>query len=155
TAAPGDAFPGAGTPVALASPYPFQSLEGPFWITGGGFLLFSDVVEANAAGARIYRYDPGTRAFSVLPYPPGAGGGPTSTNGLGEAGGALLACERYNARLVRVEAGGRLTVLADRFPTGSGGHRLLAPNDLVVRRDGNIYFSDTDWGARPGGDPNP
>jgi gluconolactonase len=40
-------------------------------------------------------------------------------------------------------------VLADRYPT-PGGATLNAPNDLVVRADGNIYFTDTKWGARPG-----
>jgi gluconolactonase len=86
-----------------------------------------------------------------VPYPSAA---PTSTNGLAvDPAGRLVACERYNGRVVRVEpdAGGtsKLTVLADRWPPGTG-QPLNAPNDLVVRKDGNLYFTDSDWGARPG-----
>lgn len=128
----------------------------------GGYLLFSDVVEANEPGAHIYKYDPNARGFSVVPYPAApSGGGPTSTNGLGAGpAGTLLACERYNGRLVRVAASGtppsvgaprgHLTVVADRWPVGAAGQPFNAPNDLVVRHDGNIYFTDSNWGARPG-----
>jgi gluconolactonase len=143
-------LPGAGTPAAIPSSIPFVSLEGPLWVAAQRALLFSDVVEGNAAGAAIYRFDPATRAFSPLPYPD-APAAPTSTNGLGLApSGALLACERHNGRLVRVGSDGARQVLADRWPPGEGGATLNAPNDLVVRADGNIYFTDTDWGARPG-----
>jgi len=150
-AAPG-LFPGAGTPAALPSDVPFVSLEGPLWIAASGSLFFSDVVEANASGARIYSFDPASRHVSTVPYPSPA---PTSTNGLAvDPAGRLLACERYNARVVRVEPGAgaaaKLTVLADRWPPGPSGQPLNAPNDLVVRKDGNLYFTDSDWGARPG-----
>jgi gluconolactonase len=149
------ALPGAGTPAAIPSSISFVSLEGPLWVAAQRALLFSDVVEANAAGAAIYRFDPAARAFSQLPYPD-APGSPTSTNGLGlDHAGALLACERYNGRLVRIGGDGARQVLADRWPPGEGGAALNAPNDLVVRADGNIYFTDTDWGARPGGSRAP
>lgn len=101
------------------------------------------MVEGNAPRARIYRYDPGPRAFSVVEYP----GAPISTNGLAVDGeGRLLACERWNGGLARV-SGGMRGIVADRSPSGA---RLNAPNDLTVREDGNIYFTDTTWGARPG-----
>lgn len=142
-------LPGAGTPAAIPSSIAFVSLEGPLWVAAQHALLFSDVVEANAPGAAIYRFDPAARSFSRLPYPD-APATPTSTNGLGlDPSGALLACERHNGRLVKVDAQGKRTVLADHWPL-DGGAPLNAPNDLVVRRDGNIYFTDTDWGARPG-----
>lgn len=143
-------LPGAGTPAAIPSSIHFVSLEGPLWVAAQHALLFSDVVENNAAGAAIYRFDPASRSFSQLPYPD-APGAPTSTNGLGlDPSGALLACERTNGRLVKVGPDGARAVLVDRWPLGNGGAPLNAPNDLVVRRDGNIYFTDTDWGARPG-----
>lgn len=151
-AAPGQpaSFPGAGTPAAIPSSIAFVSLEGPLWVAAQHALLFSDVVEKNAPGAAIYRFDPAARAFSRLPYPD-APGAPTSTNGLGlDPSGALLACERYNGRLVKIGAGGQRIILADRWPPGEGGAPLNAPNDLVVRGDGNVYFTDTDWGAREG-----
>lgn len=135
---------------ALASPaqvvpsdLAFESLEGPFWVASGGYLLFSDVVERNGDAARIYKLDPSTGRFSVVDYP----GAPISTNGLAvDAAGALLACERWNGSLARVTGGAR-SVLADKAPSGLP---LNAPNDLTVRADGNLYFSDTTWGARPG-----
>ncbi len=150
---------GAGAPVAVKSPISFVSLEGPLWVPGGPYLLFSDVVEKNGPGAVIYRFDPAMRRFAIFPYPPAEppapSGSPTSTNGLGtDAAGDLIACERYNERLVRISPEGQRTVLADAWPPSTSNHPgqpLNAPNDVVVRADGNIYFTDTDWGTRPGG----
>ncbi len=134
-----------GAPRAIPSSIPFVSLEGPFWVASGGYLIFSDVVEQNGAAAKIYRYDPPSGAVAVVPYPQT----PTSTNGLAvDAQGRLVACERWNGALVRIDGGTR-AVLADRAP-GAGAEALNAPNDLTLRADGNIYFSDTKWGARPG-----
>jgi len=136
---------GAEPPRRIPSEVAFESLEGPFWVARRGVLLFSDVVEHNGPAAKIYAYDPSNRAFSVEPYPLS----PTSTNGLAvDPEGNLVACERWNGALVRITQG-RRTVLADRFPP-SGGAPLNAPNDVVVRGDGNIYFTDTVWGAGPG-----
>ena len=144
-----DAFPGAGTPAALPSATAFESLEGPLWLSAQNALLFSDVVEANGGGAKIYRFDATTQAITPLPYPAQS---PTSTNGLAtDPKGRLIACERYNARVIRIEADGSATVLANQWPA-TGGKPLAAPNDVAVRADGNIYFTDSDWGARPGVD---
>jgi len=143
------AFAGAQVAVALPSDVPFESLEGPLWVPGRGVLLFSDVIEQNGPGARIFRYDPVRRTFAVEPYPAST----TSTNGLGiDPSGNLLACERWNGAVVRITPDGRRAVLADHFPAGDGAP-LSAPNDIVVRRDGNIYFTDTVWGAKPGAHP--
>lgn len=154
TAPPPALLMGAGTPVAVRSPVPFVSLEGPLWVASGPYLLFSDVVEKNGPGAVIYRFDPLLRRFAIFPYASDAQD-LTSTNGLGvDAAGALVACERYNGRLVRISPEGQRTVLADAWPPATAGHPgtpLNAPNDVVVRGDGNVYFTDTDWGARPGG----
>ena len=138
-------FPGAEPAQRIPSDVAFESLEGPFWDVSRGVLLFSDVVEENGPAAKIYRYAPDTRTFAIEPYPVT----PTSTNGLAiDPQGHLVACERYNGALVRVAAGQR-DVLADRFPA-DGGASLAAPNDLIVRADGTIYFTDTKWGAKPG-----
>jgi len=134
---------GASAPLAIPSGESFESLEGPFWVESGGYLIFSDVVEENGERAKVYRFDPGTAAFSVVAYP----GSPITTNGLAVDGeGRLVACERWNGVLARV-SGVERTVLAAESPTGG---TLNAPNDLTMRRDGNIYFSDSTWGARPG-----
>jgi gluconolactonase len=152
-AAPPVLFAGVGTPRLIPSPVPFISLEGPLWVAAGPYLLFSDVIEKNAPGAVIYRFDPMYRRFSIYPYAADASG-PISTNGLAiDAAGDLIACERYNGRLVRVSPEGKLTVIADAWPPATAGHPgtpLNAPNDVVLRGDGNIYFTDTDWGARAG-----
>lgn len=140
------AFAGAEGAVPIPSDVPFESLEGPLWVADRGVLLFSDVIEQNGPAAKIYRYDPSKRTFAVEPYPLS----PTSTNGLGvDPQGNLLACERWNGALVRITRDQR-TVLADHFPAGDAGAPLNAPNDIVVRPDGNIYFTDTVWGAKPG-----
>ena len=141
-------FPGAGAVTALPAPTTgaFDSLEGPLWVPAQGALLFSDVIEKNGPAAHIYRFDPTARTYAVVPTPETS---PTSTNGLAvDPQGRLIATERYNGRLVRVEPDGKLTVLASRWPA-SDGPALNAPNDVVVRRDGNIYFTDSDWGVRP------
>jgi len=132
-----------GPPRAIPSDIPFTSLEGPFWVANGGYLIFSDVVEENGPGAKIYRFDPGGPTFTSMLYP----GAPISTNGLAmDDDGRLLVCERWNGTLVRVSGGVR-RVLAGRSPAGA---TLNAPNDLVLRQDGNIYFTDSTWGAQPG-----
>ncbi len=144
-APPRQPFPGAEPARRIPSDVAFESLEGPFWDATRGVLLFSDVVEENGPAAKIYRYAPETRTFAIEPYPVT----PTSTNGLAmDPQGHLVACERYNGALVRV-ADGKRVVLADHFPL-DGGAPLAAPNDLIVRGDGTIYFTDTKWGARPG-----
>jgi gluconolactonase len=137
--------PALEAPRPIPSDLSFVSLEGPFWVRESGTLLFSDVVEKNGPAAKIYRYDPAHGQFSVVPYP----GDPISTNGLAVDGqGRLLACERWNGLLARVRLGdGQRAVLAERSPEGNA---LDAPNDLTLRADGNIYFSDSHWGARPG-----
>src|SRR5512145_1218792 len=68
-------------PRAIPTDILFASLEGPFWVKDGEYLIFSDVVEKNDAAAQIYRYDPGSGTtlgrFSRAIYPVT----PTSTNG--------------------------------------------------------------------------
>jgi len=139
--------PAIEAPQAIPSDIPFVSLEGPFWVRSGGYLLFSDVVEQNGPAAKIYQYDPATGKFNMLTYPEA----PISTNGLAVDGqGRLLACERWNGILARTMPDDpKRVVLADRSPDGRA---LNAPNDLTLRADGTIYFSDSRWGARPGND---
>lgn len=134
---------GGSVPRAIASDIDFVSLEGPYWVKDGGYLIFSDVVEENGNAAKIYRYDPKSGVFSVLPYPVT----PTSTNGLGVThDGQLYACERYNGVLARV-IGNERHIVVERSPHADG-LPLNAPNDLAIRSDGNVYFTDTTWGAQ-------
>jgi gluconolactonase len=145
---------GTATPI-MQSDFVFQSLEGPYWVAGGvadagadsgapGYVIFSDVVEKNNPGCAIYKYDPGANAFSVYPYPME----PISTNGLGvDSQGRLIATERLNHQVTRVENGVR-TALVSAWPGPDGGLMPLnAPNDLVQGSLGDIYFTDTHYGT--------
>jgi len=112
----------------------FQFTEGPVW-NRAGFLLFSDI-PAN----QIVKFVPGS-APGVFRTPSG------NSNGLTyDRQGRLTICEHSNRRVTRLEADGPLTVLADRYE----GKKLNSPNDLVVRSDGTIYFTDPPYGIPEG-----
>ncbi len=108
----------------------FVFTEGPYWVASRGALLFSDV-QAN----RIWQYTPPGQA-SFTPYRQNTGG----ANGLGlNPAGELLACEGGNRRVSRQLSDGGVVALADKGPDGG---LLFSPNDLVVRGDGTVYFTD-------------
>jgi len=110
----------------------FQFTEGPVW-NPAGFLLFSDI-PAN----QIVKFVPGA-APTAFRTPSG------NSNGLTyDRAGRLLACEHGNRRVTRQEADGSLTVLASSYD----GKKLNSPNDIVVRSDGTIYFTDPPYGIR-------
>ncbi len=122
----------------------FQFTEGPIWIRDGGYLLFSDP-NAN----RIYSYDPTRAVLAVYRDHSGYEGsdiaeyGQPGSNGLTvDRQGRLTINQHGNRRVVRVEADGRLTVLAAKY----GGKRLNSPNDLVYKSDGSLYFTDPPFG---------
>ena len=120
-----------------------QFAEGPVWVQSGGYLLFSDI-PANA----ILKWNPSDQ-LSVLRKPifarqfsPGIQIG---SNGLTlDPQGRLIACEHGNRRVSRTEKDGAITTLADRYE----GKRLNSPNDVVCRRNGDIYFTDPNSVAR-------
>lgn len=112
----------------------FQFTEGPVWNFQGGYLLFSDI-PAN----QIKKWSP-TEGISTFREPSG------NSNGLTyDKAGRLLACEHGNRRLSRTERDGTITVLADNFQD----KRLNSPNDVVVKSDGAIYFTDPPYGIKP------
>lgn len=127
----------------------FQFTEGPVWVPAdGGYLLFSDP-NAN----RIYRYRDGELAvFRDLSGYSGtdiAEYRQPGSNGLTlDAQGRLVLDQHGNRRVIRLEADGSETVLADRFD----GRRLNSPNDLVYRSDGSLYFTDPFFGLPKFGD---
>lgn len=111
--------------------------EGPVWIRDGGYLLFSDL-PMNAilrwspgGGVIVYRKD-----IYAGPHPDGVQIG---SNGLTlDRQGRVVAAEHGNRRIARFEKDGKVTVLADRYE----GKRLNSPNDVVCKRNGDIYFTD-------------
>lgn len=106
--------------------------EGPVWFGDGRCLIWSDI-----PNNRLMRWDEETGAVSVHRQPSGYANGNTR-----DRQGRLISCEHGERRVVRTEYDGSQTVLADRFE----GKRLNAPNDVVVRRDGSIWFSDPLFG---------
>ena len=132
----------------------FQFTEGPVWLESGnphGYLLFSDP-NANT----IYKYSDET-GLSVFRQPSGYAGADIAeyrqpgSNGLAlDAQGRLTIDQHGNRRVIRLEADGSETVLADRYE----GKRLNSPNDLVYRHDGSLYFTDPYFGL-PGFDKDP
>src|SRR6516225_7274992 len=108
--------------------------EGPVWFKEGGYLLFSDI-----HNNKRMRYAPGQGVTLELE--------PTNrANGLTrDLQGRLLACEHDTRRVTRRELDGGLTVLANSFQ----GRRLNRPNDVVVKSDGAIYFTDPGGPAVP------
>ena len=122
----------------------FQWTEGPVWMDGA--LIFSDVPRNIA-----YRWRPGETSAEVFLNP---SGGIEATPGIREAGsnglardaqGRLLLCQSGARRIARYDKG-RFTVLADRYE----GKRFNSPNDLAVRRSGEIYFTDPPYGLEQG-----
>ncbi len=100
--------------------------EGPAW--DGSGLLFTHIPTS-----RIIRYDPQSRGSSVYRADT------NNANGLMfDPAGRLHACEGGGRRVVRYEADGSATVLAD----GYDGKRLNVPNDLAIDPNGSVWFTD-------------
>jgi gluconolactonase len=102
--------------------------EGPLWWKEGKYLLFSDI-----HNNKRMKYDPATKQVSVFLEPTNRANGLTR-----DLQGRLLACEHDTRRVTRLELDGSLTVIANSFQ----GHQLNRPNDVVVKSDGAIYFTD-------------
>jgi gluconolactonase len=120
-----------------------QFAEGPVWVRGGGYLLFSDI-PANSimkwtpgGGLSVFRNRVFTREFPK--------GIQIGSNGLTrDRQGRLIACEHGNRRVSRTEKDGAVTTLADRYE----GKRFNSPNDVVCKRNGDVYFTDPNSVAR-------
>ena len=108
--------------------------EGPVWRDGQ--LLFSDI-----PNQRIAALAPFPRGPELTTYATGRSNGLTlDATGTGRRGGARWSC------VSRFSDNGQRTVLAERFE----GKRLNSPNDIVVKSDGSIYFTDPPYGVQPG-----
>lgn len=108
----------------------FRFTEGPVWHRDG-YLLFSDI-----PADIIYKWT-GVDEFEIWREPSGKSNGLTF-----DRVGRFLACEHWNRRITRTEADGSITVIADSYD----GKPLNSPNDLVVRSDGTIFFTDPPYG---------
>ncbi len=106
--------------------------EGPVWFGDARCLLWSDI-----PNNRILRWDEETGAVSAYRQPSNFANGQTR-----DRQGRLITCEHGGRRVVRTEYDGSITVLIDSFE----GKRLSSPNDVVVKSDGSIWFTDPPFG---------
>jgi gluconolactonase len=106
--------------------------EGPAYFPAHRTLVWSDI-----PNNRILRYDEATDSVGVFRHPSNYSNGNTV-----DPQGRLVSCEHGGRRVTRTEHDGTITVLADRYD----GKPLNSPNDVVVRSDGTVFFSDPSYG---------
>lgn len=109
----------------------FKFLEGPVWHPYEQHLIFSDII-----GDTLYRWQP-DGGTSLFRHPSHMANGNTY-----DRQGCLLTCEHATSRIRRTDSQGRLLTLASHY----GGKELNSPNDIVVKSDGSIYFTDPNSG---------
>lgn len=106
--------------------------EGPVWFGDMRCLIWSDV-----PGNCMYRWDEETGAVTPFRKPSNMGNGNTR-----DRQGRLITCEHLGRRVTRTEYDGTITVVCDNYE----GKRLNSPNDVVVKSDGSIWFTDPRFG---------
>jgi gluconolactonase len=111
----------------------FIFTEGPVWIETEKCLLFSDIPDNKIWKLSI------DKTLSIFREPSG------NSNGLTlDRQERLIACEHSNRRVTRTEKDGSITVLADTY----NNMKLNSPNDVVVKSDGSVYFTDPPYGIQ-------
>jgi gluconolactonase len=110
-------------------------IEGPAWQAREQRLIWSDIPRN-----RMLAWSAATDAVTTFRVPSHGGNGNTT-----DRQGRLVTCEQYSRRITRTEPDGSITVLADRFM----GKRFTAPNDVVVKSDGSVWFTDPAYGKSP------
>jgi gluconolactonase len=110
----------------------FGFTEGPVW--RGDHLVFSDIPNSRTVRYRLLPEGPEITTFR---HPTGNANGMTL-----DRQGNVLACEHTTRRVARIDSHGEVTTLVDAFE----GKRLNSPNDVVVRSDGTVFFTDPPYG---------
>ncbi len=107
-------------------------LEGPVWFPAGKYLLISDI-----PNNRILRWDETDGSVSIFREPSNCSNGNTI-----DLQGRLITCEHKSRRVTRTEHDGSITIIAEKYD-----NKLLnSPNDVVVKSDGSIWFTDPTYG---------
>jgi gluconolactonase len=106
--------------------------EGPAYFPAGRYLVWSDI-----PNDRMLRWDESDGSVSEFRSPAGYTNGHTV-----DRQGRLVSCEHLARRVTRTEIDGTISVLADRYQ----GRRLNSPNDVVVRSDASVWFTDPSYG---------
>lgn len=107
--------------------------EGPVWIPEKKKLIFSDIPNSKlmqwseADGLSVFREESQQTNGNIL-----------------DLEGRLISCQHAARNVIRTEKDGTITVLADKFE----GKRFNSPNDVAVRSDGTLWFTDPPWGLR-------
>ena len=107
-------------------------VEGPVYVPAAKAVVWSDIPED-----RLMRFDETSGAVSVFEHPCGYHNGHTL-----DGSGRIVACEHGGRRISRLGFDGRWETVVDRFEE----KRLNSPNDVVVKSDGSIWFSDPSYG---------
>ncbi len=111
----------------------FVFIEGPIWVAKGGYLIFSDIY-----GNEMKKWSPQEGA-TTFRSPSGKANG----NALDKQG-RIVTCEHLNRRVSRTERDGTIVTLASHYQ----GKKLNSPNDVVIKSDGYIYFTDPPFGIQ-------
>ncbi|WP_299608876.1 SMP-30/gluconolactonase/LRE family protein [uncultured Tateyamaria sp.] len=106
--------------------------EGPVWFAAGRYLVWSDI-----PNNRMLRWDETDGSVSTFRQPSNNSNGNTV-----DRQGRLVSCEHLARRVTRTEHDGTVTVIADSYD----GKRLNSPNDVVVKSDGSVWFTDPSYG---------
>lgn len=106
--------------------------EGPVWFGDGRYLLWSDI-----PNDRILRWDEETGGVSIFRKPADFANGHTR-----DRLGRLISCQHGTRSVTRTEYDGTITTLASQYQ----GKRLNSPNDVTVRRDDSVWFTDPPFG---------
>ena len=107
-------------------------VEGPVWFPAGRFILFSDI-----PNNRMLRWDETNGSVSEFRNPSNFSNGNTR-----DLQGRLITCQHFSRSVTRTEHSGKITTIANQFD----GKRLNSPNDVIVKSDGSIWFTDPDYG---------
>jgi gluconolactonase len=106
--------------------------EGPVWFGDLRCLIWSDI-----PNERMLRWDEESGHVSLFRKP-----APNANGNTRDREGRLITCEQGGRRVIRTEWNGSMTVLADSYKS----RRLNSPNDVVVKSDGSIWFTDPNYG---------
>ena len=106
--------------------------EGPVWFGDGRYLLWSDI-----PNNQILKWEEETGSVNAFRRPSNFANGNTR-----DRHGRLITCEHGGRRVTRTECDGTVTVLVENWQ----GKRLNSPNDVVVKSDGSVWFTDPPFG---------
>lgn len=112
----------------------FDFIEGVIWHPERKEIVFSDII-----GDTMYRWTE-TNGLSVFRQPSNMANG-----NVFDRQGRILTCEHATSQVIRTEENGSVTIVASHYE----GKQLNSPNDVVVRHDGTIYFTDPNFGRLP------